>query len=207
MANAGSTLSQLREVEREARRNLIIDAAMHLFAERPFNQVGIRDIAAQAGLSPASIYRYFNDRDELFLEAFFRESASMELIIRDLLDDAANLSIERTATTYLDYLLDHDAFFQMMTHFMIQGGMGPEVLEKFNEAERRLLRSFDRIFVEIGIKGVDGNVRVVSHAFFSALNGILITFRNYPGRDTKDVRRHMHRLAAIISEAFRQLAR
>lgn len=203
MANAGSTLKQLREAEREARRNLIIDAAMHLFAQRPFNQVGIRDIAAEAGLSPASIYRYFTDRDELFLEALFRESASMEKTLQDLLDDETNLSIEGIAATYLDYLLEHDAFFQMMSHFMIHGGIGEEALEKFNETERKLLGILDTMFLRLGIKG---NVRVVSHAFFSALNGILITFRNYPGRKKEDVRKHMHRLAGIISDAFRGLA-
>jgi len=54
-----STLTKLRERERQARRNLIIDAAIKLFAAKPFKQVGMRDIAAEAGLSPASIYRIF----------------------------------------------------------------------------------------------------------------------------------------------------
>lgn len=203
MADGGSTLKQLREGERETRRNLIIDAALNLFAQRPFNQVGIRDIASEAGLSPASIYRYFSDRDELFVEALLRETNSMEKTLQDLLADETNLSIEKVSTRFVDYLFDHDALFQMMTHFMIQGGIGDEALGKFNETERKLLKLLDEMFMRLGIRS---NVRVVSHAFFSALNGILITFRNYPGREKEEVRTHMHRLAAIISDAFRQLA-
>lgn len=203
MSNPGSTLRQLREVEREARRNLIIDAAMTLFAQRPFSQVGMRDIAAEAGLSPASIYRYFADRDELFLEALFRESQSLEETLLALLEDEEELSLERIANTFLDYLLDHDSFFRMMSHFMIHGSLSGEAVEELNKTERKLLRVLEKMFRRLGFQA--NNTRVVSHAFFSSLNGVLITFRNYPGRETEDVRKHMRRLAAIISDAFGRL--
>lgn len=203
MAEAGSTLKQLRKTERETRRNLIIDAAMNLFARRPFSEVGIRDIASEAGLSPASIYRYFSDRDELFLEALFREAETMVKTLEDLLENETDLSIERVSIAYLDYLLDHDSFFQMMTHFMIHGGIGDEALAQFNEAERKFLELFDRMFSRLGMTE---NVRITSHAFFSALNGILISFRNYPGRDRDDVRKHIQRLAGVISESFTRLS-
>ena len=42
-------------------------------------------------------------------------------------------------------------------------------------------------------------VRPLSHAFFAALNGVLITFRNYPGRSAKAVRQHMLKIAGIIA--------
>ncbi len=37
---------------------------MLLFSPMPFDKVGMRDIAPEAGLSPASIYRYFSNRDD-----------------------------------------------------------------------------------------------------------------------------------------------
>ncbi|MHB8205535.1 MAG: helix-turn-helix domain-containing protein, partial [Desulfomonilaceae bacterium] len=58
-----AVLTRMRENEREVRKNLIIDASMLLFSKTPFDKVGMRDIAAEAGLSPASIYRYFSNRD------------------------------------------------------------------------------------------------------------------------------------------------
>lgn len=66
----------MRDLEREARRSIIPDAAVDLFVCKSFKQVSMRDIAKQAGTSPASIYRYFKDQDHLFVEALFREPRS-----------------------------------------------------------------------------------------------------------------------------------
>lgn len=194
-------LSEMRKKEREVRRNLIIDASIRLFAKQTFNKVGIRDIAAEAGLSPTSIYRYFSNRDDLFVEALWREAKNIEQEIRRLKDSETGVSIEQIASAFVDYLLEHATFFEMMTHFMITGKIGEKALEKFNEAEKKLLDVFDEIFLSIGAKG---DIRLFSHAFFASLNGILITFQNYPGRTSEDTRKHALRLASIISMIFRK---
>jgi hypothetical protein len=36
------------------------------------------------------------------------------------------------------------------------------------------------------------------------MNGILISFRNYPGRSRKDVAQHMLRLGRIVAERFKE---
>lgn len=194
-----ATLTKLRQREREARRNLIMDAAIKLFASKAFNQVGMRDIAAEAGLSAASIYRYFSDRDALFVEALCRESEAIAGRIEEIAAEGATQPLERVAVNYVDYLMEHDSFFQMMTHFMIDGGISEKALELFNATERSLLSALDELFRKVGAQG---NVRLVSHAFFAALNGLLITFRNYPGRPREESKRHIRRLAAIVAEIF-----
>ncbi len=199
MSRAQSTLVKLKENEREARRNLIIDAAIRLFARKPCTQVGMRDIASEAGMSAASIYRYFSDRDDLFVEALFRESKVIEQGVRCIIGEKAGFSLEQVAIRFVDYLHEHDAFFQMMRHFMIDGRISTTALQRFNETERHLLDAFDEMFRAIGAKD---EVRLISHAFFASLNGILITFGNYPGRDPQDTKRHMLRLARITSSVF-----
>jgi len=194
-----STLVKLKENEREVRKNLIINASVSLFARKSFNQVSMRDIAAEAGISPASIYRYFSDRDELFVEALYREGKVIGKNLEKLLEENKNSSIEKLACDFVEYLIVHDAFFQMMAHFMIDGGINNKSLERFNAIERYLLNIFDESFTKIGVKE---NVRLVSHAFFASLNGILITFRNYPGRNEEEIRKHMLRLASITAGVF-----
>ena len=161
----------------------------------------MRDIAAEAGLSPASIYRYFSDRDALFVEALYRESLRIGAKIQEIVQQSVNQPFEQVAVNFVDYLMEHDAFFQMMTHFMIEGGITEKALDRFNATERSILNAFDELFKKTGYQG---NVRLISHAFFAALNGILITFRNYPGRTVEETRRHIHRLARITAEIFRQ---
>lgn len=198
----GSALQRLREQEREARRNLILDAAVGLFAQRPHREVGMRDIAAAADMSAASLYRYFTDRDQLFVEALYRESVAISQGLRQLLAEGADESrLEDLAAGFVERLLGHDNFFQMMAHFMIHGGMSAEAIERFNQTERLMLDVFEDAFRQMGSPG---NLRLLAHAFFASLSGILITFRNYPGRKPEETRRHMTRLAALLAQIFRQ---
>lgn len=95
--------------------------------------------------------------------------------------------------------MDNDQYFRMMTHFMLDGSLSPEKIEKLNAAERRIFEQFDRLFKKLK---KPEPVRLLSHAFFAALNGVLITFRNYPGRTSKAVRRHMINIARVIAGSF-----
>ena len=61
-------LSELSEEQRD-RRQRIIDAAFELGAERGYDAVQMRDIAATANVSLATIYRYFSSKDHLLAAA------------------------------------------------------------------------------------------------------------------------------------------
>ena len=191
------SFGQLREQEREARREIIIAAAERVFSEKPFNRVSIRDIAREAGISHPLIYRYFPDQRSLFVEAFLRGAGRL----LDMIDAAGKKGIESIAETYLAFLIDNDRYFRMMTHFMLDGSLGEEQIGRLNAMERTLL---DRLDVFFGAKAPRGEARKLSHAFFAAMNGVLISFRNYPGRSRDEVTAHMLDLGRIIA---RNLAR
>ena len=199
MAGAKTTLEKMRAEEREARKDLIVDAAIRLFATTPYNQVGMREIAAKAGLSAASIYRYFSDRDDLFVEALLRETDSFvkEFELRQKND--APMNLEELASRFITFLLENGSFFQMMSHFMVDGGINPGAVENFNRIQRRFLDNFEQAFRRLGARE---NVRLTAHAFFACLNGILITFWNYPGRGSEETARHMLRLSGLVAKAY-----
>lgn len=55
--------------EQRVRRQRIIDAAFELGAERGYDDVQMRDVAATANVSLATIYRYFSSKDHVFAAA------------------------------------------------------------------------------------------------------------------------------------------
>lgn len=55
-----------KEREREEMRKLILDAAQKLFLANGYEKVSIRNIADEIEYSPATIYLYFKDKNELF---------------------------------------------------------------------------------------------------------------------------------------------
>jgi len=194
------SFTSLKKQEKQARRDIIISAAERVFSSKPFVEVTIRDIAKEAGISHASIYRYFPDQQTLFVEAFLRGADNIIQFLEELIHADKKVSIEKVTDKFIGYLIENDRYFRMMTHFMLDGSLSPELVDRLNAAERLLLNQMDKLFIRIKAKG---NIRMLSHTYFAAMNGVLITFRNYPGRSKDEVAEHMKKLGKIIALKFK----
>lgn len=194
------SFNSLKKQEKQARRDIIISAAERVFSNKPFIEVTIRDIAKEAGISHASIYRYFPDQQTLFVEAFLKGADHIIQFLEKLINAEKIVSIEKVTDKFIGYLIENDPYFRMMTHFMLDGSLSPELIERLNIAERLLLDQMDKLFIKMKSKG---NIRMLSHAYFAAMNGVLITFRNYPGRSKDEVADHMKKLGKIIAQKFK----
>ena len=95
MAKENNTIKDLQEAEREARKQLILSATLVLFGEKQISKVSMRDIAKEAGISAALIYRHFKDRDELFIEAFVQKSKEMIAAFETTITNQQIVSIEK----------------------------------------------------------------------------------------------------------------
>lgn len=188
-----STFMQLRENEREKRKTLIISAAMNLFKGKSFHEIGMRDIAAEAGVSPASIYRYFPSRDDLFVEALIRDINKIEAVLKERVQDGG--SIDSLAVNVVDYFIDNESTFQMMCHFLMRGEENQKAFKKFNAVMLYFTKMFDEVVLH---SDGAGGLRFHSQAFFASLAGIVMTFRHYPGRTSVERREYMHNLALMI---------
>jgi len=194
-----STFMRMREDEREIRKTLIINAAMILFERMPFQDIGMRDIAAEAGVSAASIYRYFPSRDDLFAEALIRDMIIVEQRFEKRMEDQS-ASIEEFAVELIDYLIDNEQTYQMMCYFLTKVDMEAHIINRFNTVSRYFLDILDQVLVRAG---AEQNVRYFSHTLFSSLAGIVMAFRNFPGHTKEEKRKHMHKLALLLASVFR----
>ncbi len=199
-AEGDTSFASLKTKGRKDRQEHIINAAERVFASKPFDQVSIRDIAREAGISHASIYRYFPDQQTLFVEAFIRGGEKIIRFIGEMIEDDDSVTIEKVTDKFINFLVEDDQYFRMMTHFMLDGSLGADLIERLNATERLLLDQLDRLFVKLDVRG---DKRMLSHAFFAAMNGVLITFRNYPGRSREDVALHMKKVGRIIARKFK----
>lgn len=62
----------------QEKRAAVIDAATRLFAERGFNAVSMAALAEAAGVSTATLYRHFEDKESVFAEV-------IDALVRDVL--------------------------------------------------------------------------------------------------------------------------
>lgn len=202
MVKENNTLKSLKATEKEMRKKLILQATLTLFGEKQISEVSMRDIAKEAGISAALIYRHFKDRDELFIEAFILKSQEMITTFEHTISEEEIILVEDIGKEFVQYLIHNPLFFKMMTYFMLDHTIVEDHLTRFNTTIRELLAIFDTGFKQSGLKK---DVRLHSHAFFSALNGIMITFHHYPGRSEKEIKDHIERLTSLISSLFSKI--
>jgi AcrR family transcriptional regulator len=196
-----SALKKLKQQEQQNRRELIIAAAQQLFAARDFRQVTAREIARQAGVSPGTIYRYYQNLDELFVDIFLEHAREIVRRIKTERSNHGRLSLPDFCGLYVAYLNDHMTFYQMMGHFMLSDDLSPQTAERLDPTLRALMDQIETVVKDAG-HGAD--TRLTAHALFSALNGAMISYARYPGRSLDEIRRHTLRLAEVIAGCFGQ---
>jgi AcrR family transcriptional regulator len=108
-------ISERKQREKEEMRRLILQTAMRLFTERGFESVSIRNIAEEIEYSPATIYLYFKDKNELLHhlheEGFRILHIQMQRIAQlgDPLEKLMALS-----KVYIDFGLNHPEMYDLM---------------------------------------------------------------------------------------------
>lgn len=66
------SIKEIKEQEKEQRRNYILDAAEKLFFTRSYDEVSMDDIAKEVELNKATLYLYFKNKESLFFSVVLR---------------------------------------------------------------------------------------------------------------------------------------
>lgn len=195
-------LNVLKEKERETRKNLILDAAERQFATKPFDKVSMKEIANEAQLSKSSIYNYFHSQEELFIEVALRDTDILLDELVHVMNNNREPSIAYIIDAFIDFFINHDSIFRMSSLFMLLGNLSNESLSKVNPVLRKLMEVFDAVIIKMNYKG---DVRLLSHTLFSALSGILISYKNYPSRSEEEKIKHMKKIGNNILDMITAL--
>jgi AcrR family transcriptional regulator len=192
-----TTLHKLKNQERAVRKEIILDAAEKVFANKLFSKVNMREIAKEAGISPGSIYTYFQDQETLFLEAAYRGNENLMKMFTSLIREE-DASIDEVAYAYIEYIMDHYEYMRMVQHCVFFGKFASqELMDKFISSEQALMDLFDELFMKHS-RYAKKEVRLLSHLFFASLNGILFNYGRFPSKSRKQILDHMKKLTKLF---------
>ena len=108
-----------KEREREQRKKEILDSAEKLFFKSGYDNVSMNDIANDVELNKATLYLYFNNKEELFFATVLRGVEIMISMIEDEVSESED-SVEAILTfihTYNQFVLSYPDYYGIYTYF------------------------------------------------------------------------------------------
>jgi AcrR family transcriptional regulator len=131
----------------EDRREQIIDAAMHIFAQKGFARATNKDIAREAGITPGLIYHYFESKEAL-LKAII-EGRSPLRFINTLPPQALTLPPEvflRFMVMQVLSIIEEENFIQLIRVFLPEVVYNPNTGSTISNALQQVLGFLETYF-------------------------------------------------------------
>ena len=108
-------MSDRGEQKQKTRRQLI-EAALKLSAEKGFASLSLREVAKEAGITPAGFYRHFHDMDELGLALIDEVGLGLRQLLREARRnfDSGQQIIRSSVETFVTYITEHANLFRLL---------------------------------------------------------------------------------------------
>jgi len=111
-----------KERDRVEMRERIIDVAIEMFVQEGYEKTSIRNIAEKIEYSPATIYLYYKDKDELLYDVQAQAFEKLDQAFREKIDAADPLKrLEQIMKTYVWFGKKNPALYDLM--FIIRAPM------------------------------------------------------------------------------------
>jgi AcrR family transcriptional regulator len=166
-------VKERKERDRAEMRDMILQSAHQLFIDRGFEEVSIRNIAESIEYSPATIYLYFKDKNEIFYalhgEAFKKFNTYMATLatVPDPFDRLIAMGEK-----YMQFTKDHPQYYEIM--FIMDAPMDCDENREEWEEGNKALASLENILVgcqQVG-RFKDQDPKVLAFSIWSYMHGM-----------------------------------
>ena len=186
-------IEERKQREREERRKQIVDAAEKIFSTKGFGGATIENIADEAELSPATLYLYFKNKDELYASLNLR---MLEVLVekvegvchQDSLDPEQKIRALEKAL-YEVYAHDPVNVINVLRFQSSEAlrNLSPELSSQIKNGARNYLRAIAGIFEEGVEKGVflDRHPTAFADIVWALFAGLVLWEHTKKGFDAK----------------------
>ncbi|WP_042149758.1 TetR/AcrR family transcriptional regulator [Paucisalibacillus sp. EB02] len=169
---------------RELRKNIILHEAIALFAEKGYFATTISDIAKEANVSFGSVAYYFNNKEQLFVEAVTAPFADVKRLF-EMINEVEGTPIQRISkmvNKQFISLTEQRTPFRLVQYVIGQKELFPELVERILLFFDELKEIVNHTIVEGQKKGelIEIDPNVVFSSYFSYLNGVMLTIMDEP---------------------------
>ncbi len=169
------------EIIRTGRREEILDAAIHLFAEEGYHNSSVSRIAQKAGISKGLMYNYFESKEDV-LRAIIQ--GLFDHVMSDFHWDEIDAINDETFEKWIDYSLDVVLKDHKKWKLYASLSMQPDVTPIFMEAASGPLNEFNgkllQYFKSKGVLDPEFWIRHLSAQLDGIQMHIMLDPENYP---------------------------
>ncbi|MCX4410122.1 TetR family transcriptional regulator C-terminal domain-containing protein [Streptomyces sp. NBC_01764] len=183
----------------EVRRRLIVEAAVPLIAERGYASVGVRDVAAAAGVSVGTVTYHFGSVQEILSEAMVLHIERYYAALSEAAAQAAGAAEALRLLVDALFTEDTDRHWRMWFDYWNAGDQDPDQAFARGQAER--YEAWHAQIRELAERGVDegefssDDLGGFTVRFAALADGLALQrLRQAPPLSTEDARRHLNRL-------------
>ena len=141
-----------RRLPAEERKKQILRCAAEVFARSNYSKAKVADIAAQAGISEAMVYKHFPSKKDIFIEVLQHMSERTVLLLQEEVtrEPDALKAMKNMATTYYNMVVDHAD--EVKVHFQaISEICDNDIAERLHQDQDDYMR-FIRDLVDNGVR-------------------------------------------------------
>ena len=139
------------------KKNRIIEAAAHVFAQKGYAGAAVADIAVKAEIGKGTIYAYFDSKEDLFFAVFewfmLQTGAAAKVSISHLGESAAQ-RLEALSDSIMAMWDEIRDAFTLTIEFWAASSSS-QMRQRFKEAFRRLYEEFRAIVVSLIRDGIE----------------------------------------------------
>jgi AcrR family transcriptional regulator len=171
---SGEVITRSLSPAQAATRRKLIDAAVALATEGGYDAVGMREVAARAGLSAATAYQYFTSKDHVLVDAL-AELAQQTTDAVDARPPERRQSVaDRAAATMrraVQRVEQEPDLYVALTRAYISGS--PEVSHARPALEASMRRWVEAALDGSEIDGQEGVIEVLENVLFANMVGLV----------------------------------
>lgn len=135
------SIKEIKEQEKEQRRNYILDAAEKLFFTRSYDDVSMDDIANKVELNKATLYLYFKNKESLFFSIVLRGIRILNAMIEDGIKSCKTgvQILDTIGNVYFEFINRYPDYNQVYLYFR-SGRFDLEDNKDMNEVAKEILK-------------------------------------------------------------------
>ncbi len=135
----------------------MLDAAARLFGTQRFHEVRMEDIAAEAAVGKGTLYRYFSDKEELYMALLERASHQLMARLREVMDrtEGARARLVALVDFVIGYFDEEPHLFDLIQRAEVMRGAGQDF------PWQRVREEFTQLFHDLFQEGAaEGEFRI-----------------------------------------------